>query len=46
MSPRRLSLSNGRVLNEKRKPIGYLDVKAIKQKFEQGAAESEDELCE
>ena len=46
MSPRRLSLSDDRVLNEKRKPIGYLDVKAIKQKFEQGAAESEDELCE
>lgn len=32
------------VLNDKRKPIGYLDVKAIKSKFEKGAAGMEDRL--
>jgi hypothetical protein len=37
---------NIRVLNDKRKPIGYLDIKTIKRKFEQGVAGSGDVLCE
>jgi hypothetical protein len=34
------------VLNDRRKPIGYLDVKAIKSKFEKGEAGLEDQLGE
>jgi hypothetical protein len=33
-----------RVLNERRRPVGYLDVKAIKSKFEKGEAGPEDPL--
>ncbi|KAI5453356.1 hypothetical protein NCC49_005835 [Naganishia albida] len=32
------------VLNENRRPIGYLDVKLIKQKFEQGRADPNDPI--
>ncbi|KAJ9093921.1 hypothetical protein QFC19_008154 [Naganishia cerealis] len=32
------------VLNEKRRPIGYLDIKLLKRKFEQGVADPNDPI--
>jgi hypothetical protein len=33
------------VLNDKRKPIGYLDIPVLKKKFENGRADPEEQLC-
>lgn len=33
------------VLNDKRKPIGYLDVSGLKQKFEAGSAKEVNQSC-